>query len=244
MKKHFAFYLFLLLGITLPVLAQMEDPGEGSFKAPFVLNYLADSGALISVRVTGLERPADMEDRDAPAEGEEYAVVSVYVECAIPRSENCHISSLDFTLSGDNGILYETAPEPSVTEPEAVIEIELEPGDSASVAWPFLVSSDDTNLVLHYYNFLSMQFAFPQVFATEARAETSEPIEIIPTIGFVTRVGPQSDLAFAGIVHRGESLSAHGRNTDGSWLEIKGIGWVSAEFVETDGDIMSLPVVR
>lgn len=222
----------------------MEDPGDGSFKDPFVLNYLADSGALISVRVTGLERPADMEDKDAPAEGEEYAVVHVDIECAATRSENCHIGSLDFTLSGDNGILYETAFEPLAPEASGVVEIELEPGGAASVGWPFLVSSDDENLVLHYYNHLSMPFAFPQVFATEAKAEAAEPIEVVPTIGIVTRVGPSGDLAFAGILHQGEALLADGRNADGSWLEIDGIGWVSAEFVETDGDIMSLPVAR
>lgn len=244
MKTITAYFLILLLAGIMPVFAQMEDPGQGTFNDPFVLNYLADSGALISVRVTGIERPADMEDRDAAPAGQEYAVVSVDVECAIPRSENCHIGSFDFTLSGDNGILYETAIESIDSGAAGMIEIELEPGDSASVSWPFLVSSDDTNLLLHYYNHLSMPFAFPQVFATEVKAETAEPIDVVLTVGIATRVGPSSDLSFAGIARRGETLPAHGRNADGSWLEITGIGWVPADFVDTDGDIMSLPIAR
>ncbi len=36
-------------------------------------------------------------------------------------------------------------------------------------------------------------------------------------------------------------LLVKGRNEDGSWLEIV-FGWIPAEHVQTDGDIMSLPV--
>lgn len=238
MNKLFPFLVLLLL--ASPVFAQGEGyPGAGTFKDPFVMNHLADSGALTSLRVTGLERPADRGDgMAAPAEGEEAVIVSVDLECAVSRSENCYFSSFDFELSGDNGLVYETA-----FEAGRAVEIELEPGGAASVDWPFLISSDDANLALHYYNHQSMQFAFPQIFATEARAE-AEPIEIVPTISVVTRVGPRSDLAFAGVLHRGEALLARGRNADGAWLEIWFIGWVPAEFVEAEGDIMSLPVTR
>ena len=238
MNKLFPFLVLLLL--VSPVFAQDEGyPGTGTFKDPFVMNHLADSGALTSLRVTGLERPADRGDGMAvPAEGEEAVLVSVDLECAVSRSENCYFSSFDFELSGDNGIVYETA-----FEAGEAVEIELEPGGAASVDWPFLISSDDANLALHYYNHHSMQFAFPQIFATEARAE-AEPIEIVPTISVVTRVGPRRDLAFAGVLHRGEALLARGRNADGAWLEIGFIGWVPAEFVEAAGDIMSLPVTR
>ncbi len=231
------FLLLLLLLLVSSVSAQ--DEGAGTFKDPFVINYLADSGALTSLRVTGLERPADRGDgMAAPAEGEEAVIVSVDLECAVSRSENCYFSSFDFELSGENGIVYETD-----FEAGGAVEIELLPGGAASVDWPFLVSSDDAHLTLHYYNHQSMQFAFPQIFATEARAEV-EPIEAVPTISIVTRVGPRSDLAFAGVLHRGETLLAHGRNADGDWLEMGSIGWVPAEFIETEGDIMSLPITR
>lgn len=238
MNKLFLFLVLLLLAGS--VSAQDEGyPGAGTFKDPFVINYLADSGALTSLRVTGLERPADIGDgMAAPAEGEEAVIVSVDLECAVSRSENCYFSSFDFELSGDNGIVYETA-----FEAGGAVEIELAPGGAASVDWPFLVSSDDAHLALHYYNHQSMQFAFPQIFATEARVE-AEPIEAVPTISIVTRVGPGNDLAFAGVLHRGETLLAHGRNADGDWLEIGSIGWVPAEFIETEGDIMSLPITR
>ena len=234
MNKLFLFLVLLLLAGFVSA----QDEGAGTFKDPFVINYLADSGALTSLRVTGLERPADRGDGMDPAEGEEAVIVSVDLECAVSRSENCHFSSFDFELSGENGIVYETD-----FEAGGAVEIELLPGGAASVDWPFLVSSDDAHLTLHYYNHQSMQFAFPQIFATEARAEV-EPIEAVPTISIVTRVGPRSDLAFAGVLHRGETLFARGRNADGDWLEIGSIGWVPAEFVEAEGDIMSLPITR
>ena len=231
--------LFLVLLISFVSAQDETHPGVGTFKDPFIMNYLADSGALTSLRVTGLERPADMGDgMAAPAAGEEAVIVSVDLECAASRSENCYFSAFDFELSGDHGIVYETA-----FADGSAVEIELEPGGAASVDWPFLVSHDDANLALHYYNHQSMQFAFPQIFATEMRAET-ESIEIVPTISVVTRVGPRRDLAFGGVLHRGETLLARGRNADGTWLEIGLIGWVAAEFVEADGDIMSLPITR
>ena len=231
--------LFLVLLVSSFSAQDETHPGGGTFKDPFVINHLADSGALTSLRVTGLERPADMGGgMAAPAEGEEAVIVSVDLECAASRSENCYFSSFDFELSGDHGIVYETA-----FEDGSAVEIELEPGGAASVEWPFLISRDDANLALHYYNHQSMQFAFPQIFATEARVET-ESIEIMPTISIVARVGPRRDLAFAGVLHRGETLLASGRNADGTWLEIGLIGWVPAEFVEADGDMMRLPVTR
>jgi len=40
-----------------------------------------------------------------------------------------------------------------------------------------------------------------------------------------------------------------GRNADGSWLQIQipettGLGWVSKDFVNVQGDVNSLPVVE
>ena len=57
----------------------------------------------------------------------------------------------------------------------------------------------------------------------------------------IARKGPAFGLGFTGVFNRGEEVIAHGRNADGAWLEIS-FGWVPAELIETDGDIMSLPM--
>ncbi len=244
MMKPYSFVLAIAICIiVIPAFAQMDDPGEGTFKDPFALYHLADSGALIYVRVTDFERPADLDDDlGTPAEGQEYVIVWTYIECASSYREDCLVSSFDFTLAGDNGIVYGTAYGAILPETEGEVTIYLDPVGSRIMAWPFLVSSDDSNLVLLYYNYKSMPHAFPQVFATEAKVDANEPISIVPTIGFLTRVGPSNDLDFYGVLHHGESVPAHGRNADGNWLEIPGIGWAPAEYVEAEGDIMSLPV--
>jgi len=103
------------------------------------------------------------------------------------------------------------------------------------------VSSDDTDLVLLFYHWPSIPFTFPLVFATVLAPETKEGMPVNATVGMIARVGPSSDLGFTGVFNRGEQLLALGRNADGAWLEIA-FGWVPAELVEAEGDIMSLPV--
>ena len=231
-------FLVLLLIIVSPVFAQNEDVGQGTFKDPYVLDHFADTGTGILVRVTGLERPADMgDDMDAPAEGEEYVIVSVDVQCASSHSENCDVTWWDFELAGDQGLIYANAAENS---PDA-LTFDLAPGDETSGSLIAAVNSDDTHLVLLFYHFPGIAYTFPLVFATAPAPEPVDGIAINATVGMIARVGPSSNLDFTGVFNRGEQLIAHGRSQDGTWLEIS-FGWVPAGLAEAEGDIMALPV--
>ena len=172
---------------------------------------------------------------DPPAEGQEYAIVSVELTCEPSRNENCLVASWDFEVAGDDGIIY-----PNVVDEEDNA-FDLAPGEEGSGEIQALVSSDDTNLLLLFYHFPSVAYTFPMVFATEPSDEPSAGILISAAVGMIARVGPAYGLDFTGVFNRGEEVLALGRNTDGSWLELN-FGWVPAALVEAEGDIMTLPV--
>lgn len=227
-----------VLTIAIPSLAQDYGRGQGTFKDPYPLRNFEDVGDGINLRVVGLQRPVDPgSDMDAPAEGQEYVIVSVELTCAADRSENCVVASWDFELAGDNGIIYPNAAEMNESA------YDFAPNTEAFGDVLALVSTDDTNLVLLYYHWPTIPYTFPLVFATEETPEPGPVVSINATIGMIARVGPSSELDFTGVFNRGEQLLAHGRNQDGSWLEIQ-FGWVPTELIETDGDIMSLPVTK
>jgi hypothetical protein len=59
------------------------------------------------------------------------------------------------------------------------------------------------------------------------------------------RSGPGANYATVGVLYKGDAVNVLARNQDGSWLSIaKGDlkGWVSAKYVEVQGDISTLPV--
>ena len=244
MNKLISFLFLVLPLITVgPVFAQNENLGQGTFKRPYIFNRFADGGSGIFVRVTGLERPADPAALDAnssmalPEEGEEVVIVSVDVQCASSRPVNCDLSWWDFELAGDRGLIYVNAGEDFAD----ALTFDLAPGSEASGSMVAIVNRDDTHLVLLFYHFPDISYTFPLVFATEPLPEPVDGIPINAAVGMIARVGPSKSLDFTGVFNRGEQLMAHGRNADGSWLEIQ-FGWVPAELVEAEGDILSLPV--
>ena len=228
--------LVLLLGFAMPTLAQPSSRNRGTFKNPFPMRNYEEAGDGISLRVVGLQRPVDRNSgSDAPAEGQEYVIVSLELTCDASRSENCVIASFDFELAGDDGIIYPHA----VDMDERAID--FAPYTEAFYDVLALINSEDSNLVLLFYRFPDIPYTFPLVFATEPFPEPTEAIAINATIGMIARVGPSSSLDFTGVFNRGEQVLAHGRNADGTWLEIQ-FGWIPAEHVDAEGDIMSLPV--
>lgn len=230
----------LLFIIASPISAQDEGhTSAGTFKDPFVFNSFADTGNGLLVRVNKLERPTDeaMCEGDLRTAGDECVSVSVDVQCASSRTENCDIIWWDFELAGDHGLIYANAAEDS---PDA-LTFDLAPGDEASGRLIAIVDSDDANLALLFYHFPDIAYTFPRVFATEPSPEPADGIAINAAVGMIARVGPNSSLDFTGVFNRGEALIARGRSADGAWLEIS-FGWIPAELVETEGDIMALPI--
>ena len=238
MMKSISFVLAIALCIIVnPALAHDDGPGQqGTFKLPYRVRNFSDAVDGISLRVIGMQRPAEMaDDMDPAAERQEYVIVSVELTCEPSRSQNCMVASWDFEVAGDDGIIY-----PNRVD-EAENAFDLAPGEEGSGDIFALVSSDDTNLLLLFYHFPSIPYTFPIVFATESSDEPSAGIPISAAVGMIARDGPAYGLDFTGVFNRGEEVLAHGRNTDGSWLEIQ-FGWVPAALVEAEGDIMTLPV--
>ncbi len=228
--------LVLLLGFAMPTLAQPSSRNRGTFKNLFPMRNYEEVGDGISLRVVGLQRPVDRNSgSDAPAEGQEYVIVSLELTCDASRSENCVIASFDLELAGDDGIIYPHAVEMDERA------IDFAPYTEAFYDVLALISSEDSNLVLLFYRFPDIPYTFPLVLATEPFPEPTEAIAINANIGMIARVGPGGKLDFTGVFNRGEQVLAHGRNADGTWLEIQ-FGWIPAEHVDAEGDIMSLPV--
>ena len=87
--------------------------------------------------------------------------------------------------------------------------------------------------------------------------EISEPTAVTPSLvtGIITastlkvRQGPDTIFKTITSLPRNTTLIMVGRNADGSWLQIQipettGLGWVSKDFVNVQGDVNSLPVVE
>lgn len=89
---------------------------------------------------------------------------------------------------------------------------------------------------------------------TQAPTEVPPPTEAPKVVTATTtevlniRQGPARTTASLGKLPKGTTVTAVGRNGDGTWLQIQipdssDLGWVSAEFVTIEGDINTLPVV-
>lgn len=237
MSWHLLFFTFLLsVSLALPSVAQHRAFGPGSFKSPYPLRHFSDAVDGISLRSVGMQRPAEPgADHAPPPAGQEFVIVSVELTCDPDRSQNCRVASYDFQLAGAMGLIYPNA----VSEDESAFDIA--PGAEAFGDITAYVSSDDTDLLLLFYHWPNIPYTFPLVFAAEPAPEMAAGIPINAARGMIARVGPGSDLDFTGVFNRGEQLMALGRNADGAWLEIS-FGWVPAEHVEAEGDIMILPV--
>ena len=69
-------------------------------------------------------------------------------------------------------------------------------------------------------------------------------VQITSTVKLNIRSGPsQAYYEIVGRLHKGESAVAIGRNASGTWIKL-GDGWISAQYITTNDDLMSLPVVK
>lgn len=93
---------------------------------------------------------------------------------------------------------------------------------------------------------------------TDVPAPTETSVPEVPTASVVTvtttdnvrvRAGPGTKFGVLLTVANGTSLTATGRISDNSWIQIQqpgksDLGWVSADFVTISGDVSSLPIVQ
>jgi Bacterial SH3 domain len=91
---------------------------------------------------------------------------------------------------------------------------------------------------------------------TEAPTSTTVPTTPAPSVVTVTttdnvrvRSGPGTKFGVIATMASGTDLTATGRNSDNSWIQVQmpgktDLGWMTAEYLTINGDINSLPVVE
>lgn len=72
---------------------------------------------------------------------------------------------------------------------------------------------------------------------------SSAAIQVAPTTNLKIRSGPGTHYDQIGRLLEGKQVEAIGRNEAGTWIKIEN-GWLSAQYVEASGDLMSLPLAR
>lgn len=98
----------------------------------------------------------------------------------------------------------------------------------------------------------------PEAAPTDTPQPSATAAPVRPTAGVVTatttdnvrlRAGPGTKYGVLTTIASGTELTAVGRNSDNSWIQVQvpgksDLGWVSADFVTIAGDVTSLPVVQ
>ncbi|MFN8373077.1 MAG: SH3 domain-containing protein [Anaerolineae bacterium] len=139
----------------------------------------------------------------------------------------------------------------------AVESLQLSAMEESTNQWGIALLNVHANLDEASQNV--MMVLFGQVQITDAR--TREPITAtatpIPTLTPVTitangslnvRGGPSTNQAIIASLAAGDTMTAVGRNSDGSWLHIGledgSFGWVFAQLVTVEGDANALPIAE
>lgn len=216
-------------------------PGLGTRANPYPFGEAGDSGAGFTLRVTGFIRPADRVIRDAnvvnpiPPEGREYVIVRVELDCIAGTDGRCEADAIDFELAGDEGVIYQN---PFVFYDDE-LDISVFSGTTATGSLVFLIRDDDANLKLLYKGSM---FAPQDVVVYAAEPSIEDGIVIESRVASLNvRSGPGTTFRVAGNLGQGDAAIAFGRNEAGTWLQIAQ-GWVTANLVTANGDIMALPV--
>lgn len=211
---------------------------DGSLENPFPFGEIVDSRKGFSIEVIGFVKPADRAIQNAnmfnerPEDNEDYVLVNIRVNC-FEDTPRCETQHFDYELVGDLGIVYSY----SFVVYEDLLEISLLGGTSAEGTLVYLTRADDTNLrVLFRPNIFGDDFI-----AMNAEPPLGEGIQVVADNNINIRSGPSTNFAIVGSLPAGTPAIARGRNEDGTWVQIPE-GWLSAELVQYNGDLMTLPL--
>ena len=218
----------------------MITVGSGTLDDPYAFGETGDTGDGFSLRVTGFIRPGNQlvyrQNRfnDRPPTGMEYLIVKAEIACGRDTSGLCEISDWDFDLVGSEGQIYDTA---SVVYDDD-LDLELLPGATGEGDLVYMIEQSEQDLLILYRaGFSSRDFV-----AFEASPSTATGIRVTSTASLNVRGGPGTSHAVMANFPKGETDIAIGRTEDGSWLQIS-TGWVFTDLVETEGNVMGLPVI-
>jgi|GEM_PF-4540475 len=227
----------------------VEQTGLGTFDAPFIIQAPGVIGITQVDVVEGILPASDflieagVTSVSTITEDQEYLVVYVSVTCLGGLSENCNINTDAFRAVGDLMTVYE----PTLSEFEDYFPRSnpLTGGSERSGAIPFLIDKADTSLRLIYYpeGNAREDGAIGYYFDAQGRANSFEVRAT--TAELIIRNAPEGSAV--SVLRSGQIATASGRNEDASWIYIdapEGSGWVSADFLTSDSDLMTLAVIE
>ncbi len=124
--------------------------------APVGAQVLSDNMSFI---ITGSTRPADYIVSSGnmfntePEDGQEYLFINLQITCMKSSNEECSLSLFNFKAVGALGIVYDT--EWLITGVDGLLEdTGFYGGTTISGNLPFIIRSDDTNILIKYEPFL------------------------------------------------------------------------------------------
>ena len=220
----------------------VQETGTGTIDDPYAFNFFVDFTGRgedeYRIRVNNILRPYTNDRRDI-AQGYESILITLDVQCVVPAHLFCSkVTPRWFRLVGSNGFVYSSENISGTAE--------LGQGGKDSFLAVFHVQKDEKELRLFRTNqdtgepwFLSAE---PEPGQIVEQFESKVTITSIanPSVRIRTGAGTVGH-SVVGAFARGQGATAIGRNNSGTWVQFDR-GWVSSEWVEASGDIMSLPV--
>ena len=217
------------------------EVGSGTFDDPYAFDYFGDTGRGYLLKVSSIVRPADQYRHrwDDPApEGYHYVAFVIDVQCISPEGDFCEIGYGDFELTGDNSSVYD------YVSYSSSLDLKLRPGGEDSGSVFFLVQDDDANLLVMFeegYRTGLVVYRGEPAPGQVVEDPVSDTVTITSTTNINVRGGPGTSHGIVGSFRNGEQATAVGRNTAGTWVQMQS-GWVFAQLVRVDGNIMSLSI--
>lgn len=214
----------------------VTETGSGAIDDPFAFNFFATvihDDSEVRIRVSDyVRRPM----QSSP--GFDVVAVNVDVQCVSPAHLFCEMSYNDFDLIGRNGLVYDT----SYRSGTLSVELAQDGKDSGFVVIEDVEESDDVLKLIYRPNmFSSAGLIFFSAEPAPGQVTEDRTVTITSTTSLNVRVGPGTSYSRSGTLGSGEQANAIGRNTSGTWVQFER-GWVFAQYVNANGDIMSLPV--
>lgn len=216
--------------------AGVTETGSGTIDDPYAFDFFANLGQA-RVRISQSVRPANHYVRSGPGSGNEWIVLTVDIQCVEPENLFCDIDSYDFSMLGDKGVVYDYNDQG--TAPNR-LDVELSKGGHSDGTLAFKIAEDESDLRVIYGRWSTRVF-FSAEPAPGQGGEVDRTITVVSTTSLNIRTGAGRYNQRVGVLNNGEEATAIGRNDSGTWVQIDR-GWVFAEYVNTSGDIMALPI--
>lgn len=116
---------------------------DKSAPVPLKTKATADNG--LELTVTGVERPLQVEGTVKLPPDQQFILVSVRIRNTKKTGTPIKVSSADFKVRGDGGLIYDANPT-TVTIPQLLTQVDMAPNASLDAELIFQIASNDTGL--------------------------------------------------------------------------------------------------